>query len=859
MGISSYIISPIKGWLKRRKLNFVDFFTIFQKILETNNNVLDLMTEMTGKLEEGSENLTLEYVYISCYKISDLVHELIKALDDMAPYKYRSLFDSFHKVYSYIKAELDEDLAVPECKYVLSYDEIDKSSVDIVGAKNANLGELKNFLKINIPDGFAITIRAFKEYLEQNQLWNRIKELCKRWQEGWLSTSDVSSEIREQVLKGKLPEQLVKEIKKAIKRLKSRQKNKKELLFAIRSSAWGEDTEQSTFAGQYTSLLNKPAEAIFNSYKEVVASVYSERAMEYRKIKGYREHEVAMAVACQVLIDSWVSGIMYTLDPQDPDSNNMVISSTWGLGAPLASGYSSADQFVVSRQAPYEIKETTIVKKRERLMPIQGGGTSLEPVPEHMTDVPSLSNEQLKELVQIGLKIEEHFLKPQDIEFTYDKNGNIYILQTRPLNIEIHEKSASLNSKKEIKDAKIIMAGKGHIAQRGIAFGPVFIVRDMEDLEYFPKGAILVAENALPDFAKVIKRAYAIITDIGSPISHLATIAREFKVPAILNTGIATKVLKNGQEITVDAERNIIYEGKVKEFLYSTFEKEPLGSKYEYRLLNRILKKIVPLNLVNPMDSSFSPKNCKTYHDITRFVHEKAVEEIINISLYVQDKKYPPKKLDLPIPIDLVIVDIGGGLRKGTEGNKVKLEDIYSVPMKAIIEGILTPGIWSTEPVSVDFGSFMSSLTRTFAAPLATPQYVGQNLAVISKEYANINLRLGYHFNLIDSYISDNINANYIYFRFVGGATDISRRSRRARLIGEILDKQGFAIELRGDLVVARIGRYEIDKMIQKLKLVGMLVGFTRQLDVQMVNEKQVDKFIKMFDQIMEQNIKCVQ
>lgn len=851
MDISRYIIFPIKGWLKRRKLSFVDFFTIFQRILEINNSVLDLMTEMTGKLE--AEDLNLEYIYISCYKISDLVHELIKSLDDMAPYKYKNLFDAFHKIYSYIKAELDEDLAVPECEFVLFYEDIDKSSVDIVGAKNANLGELKNLLKIRIPDGFAITTRAFKEYLEQNQLWNRIKELCKRWQEGWLSTSDVSSEIRDRILKGDLPEQLVKEIRKSIKKLKSRQKNEKEPSFAIRSSAWGEDTEQSTFAGQYVSLLNKPAEAILDSYKEVVASVYSERAMEYRRIKGYREHEVAMAVACQVLIDSRVSGIMYTLDPQNPESNNMIISATWGLGAPLASGYSAADQFVISRQEPYEIKGVTVVKKEDMLVPKEKGETSLEPVPEEMTNIPSLTNEQLKELVQIGLKIEKHFLKPQDIEFTYDKDGNLYILQTRPLNIETRKKSTFLN--REIKGAKIIMSGKGNIAQRGIAFGPVFIVRDEEDLEYFPKGAILVAENALPDFAKVIKRANAIVTDIGSPISHLATIAREFKVPAILNTGTATKVLKNGQEITVDAERNIIYEGKVQELFYSTLKKEPSSSKYEYRLLNRILKKIVPLNLVNPMDSSFSPKNCKTYHDITRFVHEKAVEEIINISLYVQNKKYPAKKLDISIPIDLVIVDIGGGLRKGVKGNKIKLEDICSIPMKAIIEGILTPGIWSTEPVPVDFGSFMSSLTRTFAAPLATPQYVGQNLAVISKEYANISLRLGYHFNLIDAYISNNINANYIYFRFVGGATDISRRSRRARLIGEILNRQGFTTELRGDLVVARIGRYEIDKMVQKLKLVGMLVGFTRQLDVQMVNEKQVDKFIKMFDQIVKRNL----
>ncbi len=851
--ISKYFIFPIKSWLKRRRLSFIEFFEIFQKILETNNNILDLMTDMTDKLDNKATDIDLDYIYISCFRISDLVYHLIEDLNRIAPYKYYDLYDVFEKIYSKIKDELDENIVIPESDYIVFYSEINMDFIDIVGAKNANLAEIKKSLKIDIPHGFAITTRAFKEYLDYNQIWEKIRDICKKWEEEWFSTSDASSKIQQLILNGELPPPLIKKIKKGIKKLKSLL-NTNELFFAVRSSAWGEDSEQHTFAGQYLSLLNIPSDNIFNAYKDVIASVYSARAMEYRRLKGYREHEVAMAVACQVLVDADVSGIMYTVDPQNPENNNMAISSTWGLGAPLASGYASADQFIVSRQPPHPIKEMTIVYKEGKLIPKKGGGTEICPIFDKYRHVASLNNEQLMELVKIGIKIENYFRKPQDIEFTYDKKGKLYILQTRPLIIDLNTNNISSNNIVPLaKGAKIIMSGKGYIAQRGIAFGKVFIIKDERDMEYFPKGAVLVAENALPDFAKIIKMASAVITDIGSPVGHMATIVREFRVPSIVNTGVATKILKNGQEITVDAERNIIYDGKIEGLAFYSLKEEPIGSKYENRLLRRVLKNIVPLNLVNPMDRMFSPKYCKTFHDITRFIHEKAVEEIINISLYVQNSKYPARRLDLSIPIDLVIVDIGGGINTDVKGDKIKPNHIKSVPMKAFIDGITTPGIWSTEPVPVDFGSFMSSLTRTFAAPLATPEYVGQNLAVLSENYVNINLRLGYHFNLVDSYISDNVNANYIYFRFVGGATDISRRSRRARLIGEILEKQGFTTELRGDLVVARTGRFDTDEMKYKLKIVGMLVGFTRQLDVKMVSDHQVNKFINIFNSMVEE------
>jgi pyruvate, water dikinase len=149
----------------------------------------------------------------------------------------------------------------------------------------------------------------------------------------------------------------------------------------------------------------------------------------------------------------------------------------------------------------------------------------------------------------------------------------------------------------------------------------------------------------------------------------------------------------------------------------------------------------------------------------------------------------------------------------------------------------------------VDFGSFMSSLTRTFSSSLATPQYVGQNLAVVSREYFDLSLRLGYHFNIIDAYITENLNDNYAYFRFLGGVTDPVRRSRRAKFIGEILERFNFRVEIRGDLVVGRIKKLGRPQMEEKMWLIGCLVGYTRQLDIRMNSDERLDQCVDDFMQ----------
>jgi len=838
------VLHPILG-RRSKDLSFMEIFTKFQTILEFNNKVLDLMAEMGDKLS-GDYIFDKQYIKSACQKMADYVYKLIYNLDTITPHKYLRLYEAFARINSEIEEELEGRIVIPESDLTMSYHLVSRDFSDVVGAKNANLAEIKNFLGVRTPEGFAITTRAFKAYMDHNRLWSDINAIADTRAQGKISTTEASKRIQSLIKGGAMPPRLKKELKKAVESL-SEYESGKEVFLAIRSSAWGEDTE-NTFAGQFLSLLNEPADNLIHAYKEILASAYSPSAMEYRRERGYSEKEVVMAVACQLMVDAAVSGVLYTLDPQDPQKELMVISATWGLGAPLVSGAVPPDQFKVSREPPHEVKGLKIVRKAMRMVVKQEGGTENVPVPDELQTKACLTNDQLRELAEHGIMIERYFKKPQDIEFAYDHSGNLYILQSRQLNIGSQGARLVCDIPSTLRGAHTIFSGKGDIAQKGIGIGKVFLVRSDEDLDRFPEGAVLVARNTSPRFAKVIRKAAAVLTDIGSPTGHMATIAREFRVPTIVNTGIATKVLKQGQEVTVDAEENVVYEGKVKELCYYEFNEEPFEETYEYRLLRRVLKKISPLNLLDPLDKKFTPRHCKTFHDIARFIHEKAVEEIIELSYYgTRNSHAPPLHLDLPVPLDLVLIDMGEGLSGRPMSRKVRVNEIRSIPMAAFVRGLLCPGAWSTEPTSVDFGSFMSSLTRTFSSSLATPKFIGQNLAVISLNYANISLRLGYHFNMIDAYISEKINDNYAYFRFLGGVTDLSRRSRRAKLVGEILTMNDFRVDLRGDLVVARVKKMGVEEMEKKLRIVGTLVAFTRQLDVQMVNDNQIMKFIEAF------------
>ena len=846
-------MGALSRWLRRTlgravpggdpPIRFADRFRWFQEILARNNRVLQEMAELNSTLS-GEYVFDRHSVETRVAGIVEGVERLVFALEALAPGKYRALHSVFLRIRGDIEQELSGRRSRVSTTFVMNYDGMTRDAVDDVGAKNANLAELGTVLGLRIPRGFALTASAHHAFMEHNGLAPRVREALEAWRAGGRSLEQVSAGIRKDFLEGRLPGKLTRDLREAVEGLA---RGRRRLVF--RSSAIQEDGTQS-FAGQYATELNVPPEDAAGAYRRVLASLYSENAIVYRRDRDYREHELAMPVACQEMIDAEASGVVYTLDPSGRDRRNLLIQATWGLGSALVSGETAADRYSVRRGAPWDVTSLNVVRKPTALRRDEAGGLRPVPVPPERQTTACLSTKQLRELAETALRIENHFRQPQDLEFAFDRRGRLFILQARPLRLEAQAVRAR-DLAPLLRGKPVLLSGRGEIAQRGIGWGPVWIVRPGSEPERVPPGSVVVAPTASPALASVLRDATALLTDVGGVTGHLATVAREMRVPALLNCGDVSSRLRPGQMVTVDAEDRVIYDGAVEELERHILAEEPIEETYEYRLLRRVLKKIEPLHLVDPSRAGFRPEACRSLHDVTRFVHEKAVEELIHADVDRAGPGRKARRLVWRIPLDLLLVDIGGGIRSGAR-RRVRPDEILSRPMRAFLQGLAAPGAWNSEPLSVDLRSFMSSLTRTLPPELARPRVLGRNLAVLSSAYANLSLRLGYHFTMVDAYVSERPDDNYAYFRFFGGVTETERRARRAQFVGSALGQHDFRVEIRGDLVVGRLKGLPAGELLRRLSVLGILVSFTRQLDVRMV-DSDLSRFVEDFKKIVEE------
>jgi pyruvate,water dikinase len=439
-------------------------------------------------------------------------------------------------------------------KNILWFKEIDKEDIALVGGKGANLGEMAGF-DIPVPEGFVITAKAYFDFLKENKLELKIKEILEKINpQDPQSFNEASQKIKKLILGGKISSELAKEIIDSYLNLGGLLKN---ALVAIRSSATAEDLPTASFAGQQASFLNVKGEAnVVEKVKECWASLFEPRAIFYRQEKGFDHLKVGLAVVIQKMVPAEISGVMFTCDPVTNQKNRIVIEAIWGLGEYIVQGKVTPDLYVLDKNS-LEILEKQVAKQTVQLIKV-GSLNKQTTVPKKLQDKRKLTDKQIVELAKIGKKIHQHYFFPQDIEWTFYK-GKFWIVQSRPVTTVENPKSKIQNPK--LKYRKVLLKGQG--ASPGITSGPVKIIFSAKEIGKIENGDVLVAPMTNPDFVPAMKKAAAIITDRGGQTSHAAIVSRELGVPCVVGTGKATKILKNGQIVTVNGVKGEVYEGGI--------------------------------------------------------------------------------------------------------------------------------------------------------------------------------------------------------------------------------------------------------------------------------------------------------
>lgn len=433
---------------------------------------------------------------------------------------------------------------------ILWFSEIHKEDIPLVGGKGANLGEMVN-AKIPVPNGFVVTANAYYDFLDSTSLRQKIiNELNGLDVNDSKALQEVSKRIKTAVLQAQLPAELAEKIKDYYHKLSGEFDH----LVAVRSSATAEDLPDASFAGQQETYLNvKGWKDVVKNVQKCWASLFEARAIFYRSTNNYSHFKVGIAVPVQLMVQSEISGIMFTVNPLSNNTGEVSIESAFGLGQPVVSGEVTPDQYIVSK-ATGKITSRYIAKQTWQ-MTLAGN----IPVSKKYQQVQKLSNKLIVQLAEVGMKIEKHYGRPQDIEYGVE-GGKIYIVQSRPVTTLAKKTESHLEIETSGKIKKLL---EGLAASPGIGVGKVQIIRSASEINKISKGEILVAEMTNPDYVPAMKRASAIVTDMGGRTSHAAIVSRELGIPAVVGTSNATKILTPGESITVDGYKGIIYEGDV--------------------------------------------------------------------------------------------------------------------------------------------------------------------------------------------------------------------------------------------------------------------------------------------------------
>lgn len=456
-------------------------------------------------------------------------------------------------------------------KYLKFFEELSIEDIPQVGGKNASLGEMYHHLRpqgVNLPNGVATTADAYRYFLEQAGLTQGINDTLHG-----LDVSDVhelakrGSAIRDMIVGAKLPDDFEEEIKRGYRELCEKcGQGDKDMVVAIRSSATAEDLPNASFAGQQATFLNISGEAdVLRSVKECIASLFTDRAIVYRVTNGFDHMKVALSVGIQqmVAVRSECAGVMFTIDTESGFKNAVIVSSIYGLGENIVQGHVSPDEFTVFKPTMAILKRRLGTKKMKM---VPTGNSRTKNLDVKMADQQrySITDDQVRILADWGMKIEDHYGHPMDMEWALDEDdGQLYIVQARAETVQSRRDENHIEEYKLREEGKAIISGTS-VGSR-IGQGRASKIMSVKDIDDFKEGDVLVTEMTDPDWVPIMKIASAIVTDKGGRTCHAAIVSRELGIPCVVGTGNASELIHDGQDITVSCagggDEGTVYEG----------------------------------------------------------------------------------------------------------------------------------------------------------------------------------------------------------------------------------------------------------------------------------------------------------
>jgi len=467
---------------------------------------------------------------------------------------------------------------MPDEAYVAWLEDLTSNDVPSVGGKNASLGEMLRSLKqqgVRVPNGFATTAGAYRDFLEANSLTDEIRDQLQRLEADEKALHQVGQAIRRLFLRAEFPDDIKQAIGEAYRTLSERY-NVEHVDVAVRSSATAEDLPEASFAGQQETFLNVSGEEeLLDACRRCFASLFTDRAISYRQQRGFDHLEVALSVGVQKMVRSDLagSGVMFSIDTETGFPDLVVINAAWGLGENVVQGTVIPDEYrvfkpLLERDNLQPIVEKQVGNKEKKMIYARGGSKTTENVATTREERERfvLTDEEILQLARWAAAIEFHYGHAMDMEWAKDgESGALFIVQARPETVESRKLAGSLKTYELKQQGKRLLSGLS-IGQ-AIASGPVCVLKSPHEIDRFREDSILVTEMTDPDWVPIMKRAAGIITEHGGRTSHAAIVSRELGLPAVIGCEDATHVLQDGQNVTLscaEGDEGYVYDGLLK-------------------------------------------------------------------------------------------------------------------------------------------------------------------------------------------------------------------------------------------------------------------------------------------------------